>query len=55
MCKELVPDYEFVKVNGHKSYLLMNYTDLEKLGEEMESTFAKEWDKKIIEEYRLFD
>ena len=24
----------------------MNFTDLEKLGEEMESPFANEWDKK---------
>ena len=48
MCKEFVTDYEFVKVNNHKSHLLMNCTDLEKLGAEMESPFAKEWDKKII-------
>ena len=44
MCKEFVTDYEFVKVNEHKSHLLMNCTDLEKLGAEMESPFAKEWD-----------
>ena len=48
MCKDFVTDYEFVKVNKHKSHLLMNCTDLEKLGAEMESPFAKEWDKKII-------
>ena len=30
MCKEFVSDYEFVKVNEHKSHLLMNCTDLEK-------------------------
>ena len=48
MCKEFVTDYEFVKVNEHKSHLLMNCTDLEKLSTEMESPFAKEWDKKII-------
>ena len=46
MCKEFVTYYEFVKVNDHKSHLLMNCTDLEKLGSEMESPFAKEWDKK---------
>ena len=46
MCKEFVTDYEFVKVNDHKSHLLMNCTDLEKLGAEMESPFAKEWDEK---------
>ena len=48
MCKGFVTDYEFVKVNNHKSHLFMNSTDLEKLGEEMESPFAKTWDKKII-------
>ena len=48
MCKEFVTDYEFVKVNEHKSHLLMNCTDLEKLGAEMQSPLAKEWDKKII-------
>ena len=48
MCKEFVTDYEFVKVNEHKSHLLMNCTELEKLGAEIESPFAKELDKKII-------
>ena len=48
MCKEFVTDYEFVKVNENKSHLLMNCADLEKLGVEMESLYAKEWDKKII-------
>ena len=48
MCKEFVTDYEFVKVNEHKSHLLMNCTDLEKLGAEMESPFAKEWKKNIV-------
>ena len=47
MCKEFVTDYEFVKVNEHKSHLLMNFTDLEKLGAEMEFPFAKERDQKI--------
>ena len=46
MCKDFVTEYEFVKVNEHKSHLLMNCTNLEKLGAEMESPFAKEWDKK---------
>ena len=48
MCKEFVTDYEFVKVNDHKSHLLMNCTNLEKLGAVMEDPFVKEWDKKII-------
>ena len=48
ICKEFVTDDEFVKVNDHKSHLLMHYRDLEKLGKKMESPFAKEWDKKII-------
>ena len=42
MCKAFLTDYEFVKVNEHKSNLLMNCTDLEKLGSEMESPLAKE-------------
>ena len=46
ICKQYVADYEFVKVNEHKSHLLMNLTDSEKIGEEMESPFAKEWDIK---------
>ena len=41
MCKEFVTDYEFVKVNDHKSHLLMNCTELEKLGAEIKSLFAK--------------
>ena len=48
MCKDFVTDYEFVKVNDHKSHLLMNCTDLEKLGKTMEDPICKEWDKKII-------
>ncbi len=46
ICKEFVTKYEFVKVNDHKSHLLMNCNDLEKLGAAMEDPFAKEWDKK---------
>ena len=46
MCKEFVTDYEFVKVNDHKSHLLMNFTSLEKLGVVMEDPFVTEWDKK---------
>ena len=46
MCKDFVTDYEFVKVNEHKSHLLMSCSDLGKLGNEMESPFAKEWDEK---------
>ena len=48
MCKEFVTDYEFVKVNEHKSHLLMNCTDLERLGEEMESPLQRNGIKKII-------
>ena len=40
MCKEFVTDYEFVKVNDHKSHLLMNCTDLERLGRD-EIAFCK--------------
>ena len=46
MCKEFVTDYEFVKVNDHKSHLLMNCTNLEKLGAVMVDPFVTEWDKK---------
>ena len=46
MCKEFVTDYEFVKVNDHKSHLLINCTNLDKLGTTMEDPICKEWDKK---------
>ena len=46
ICKEFVTEYEFVKVNAHKSHLLMNCSDLKKLEAAMEDPFAKEWDKK---------
>ena len=46
MCKEFVTDYEFVKVNQHKSHLLINCTDLEKLGAEMESPLQRNGIKK---------
>ena len=46
ICKNFVTKYEFVKVNDHKSHLLMNCTDLEKLGAAMENPLAKEWDEK---------
>ena len=47
MCKEFVTDYEFVKVNEHKSHLLINCTDLDKLGAEMESPLQRNEIKKI--------
>ena len=37
--------YEFVRVNDHKSHYLLNCIDLEQLGSEMESPFAREWNK----------
>ena len=47
MCKEFVTDYEFVKVNDHKSHLLIDCTDLKKkLCAVMEDPFVTEWDKK---------
>ena len=56
MCKEFVTDYEFVKVNEHKSHLLMNCTDLEKLGAEMQSPFAISYPQTIMSILRrLFD
>ena len=46
MCKDIVTNYKFVKVNDHKSHLLISCTDLEKLGTKMEDPFCKEWDRK---------
>ena len=48
MCKEFITAYEFVKVNDHKSHLLMNCTSLGKLEAVMEDPFVKEWGGKII-------
>ena len=45
MGKEVVSDYEFVKVNEHKSHLLLNVLDTNALCTEMNSDKAKEWDK----------
>ena len=45
MGKKVVSDYEFVKVNDHKSHLLMNVLDMDALCTEMTSDKAKEWDK----------
>ena len=45
-CQDLSTDYEFVKVNEHKSHLNKLY--LEKLGAEMESSFYQHSHKKII-------
>ena len=41
MCKDFVTDYEFVKVNEHKSHLLINCTDLEKLDAEFD--ISRKW------------
>ena len=40
MCKEFVTAYEFVKVDEHKSHLLMNVTDLIKMGAAMADPVA---------------
>ena len=45
MGKEVVSNYEFVKVNEHKSHLLMNVLNMDALCTEMTSDKAKEWDK----------
>ena len=45
MGKGVVSDHEFVKVNDHKSHLLMNVLDMDELCTEMTSDKAKEWDK----------
>ena len=46
ICKEFVTAYEFVKVDEHKSHLLMNVVDMEKLEAAMASPICVEWDKK---------
>ena len=45
MGKEAVSNYEFVKVNDHKSHLLMYVLNMDALCTEMTSNKAKEWDK----------
>ena len=45
MGKEVVSNYEFVKVNDHKSHLLMNVLNMDALCTEMTSDKAREWDK----------
>ena len=46
ICKDFVSEYEFVKVNDHKSHLLLKWSDLEKLGAATDDPFTKGWDKK---------
>ncbi len=46
ICKEFVTAYEFVKVDEHKSHLLMNVVDMEKLEAAMTCPICVEWDKK---------
>ena len=45
LVKDYVRDYEFVKVNEHKSYTLVHITDMDKFGASLESDEAKEFDK----------
>ena len=45
MGKEVVSDYEFVKVEEHKSHLLMNVLDMDALCKKMASDECTEWDK----------
>ena len=45
MGKEVVSDYEFVKVDEHKSHLLMNVLDMDELCKKMASDECTEWDK----------
>ena len=45
MGKEVVSDYEFVKVDEDKSHLLMNVLDMDELCTVMASDKCKEWDK----------
>ena len=45
MGKDVVSDYEFVKVSDHKSHLLMNVLDMDELCKKMTSDECTEWDK----------
>ncbi len=45
MGKEVVSDYEFVKVDEHKSHLLMNVLNMDALCTKMASDECTEWDK----------
>ena len=45
MGKEVVSAYEFVKVDEHKSHLLMNVLDMDELCKKMASDECSEWDK----------
>ena len=45
LCKEFVDAYEFVKVDEHKSHLLMNVLDMDALCTKMASDECTEWDK----------
>ncbi len=47
ICKEFVTAYEFVKIDEHKSHLLMNVVDMEKLEAAMTSPICVELDKRI--------
>ena len=40
-----ISDYELVKVNGHKSVLLVNCTDMEALQAFMTTPEMKQWDE----------
>ena len=43
--KELITEFELVKVNDHKSIMMCHCTDIEAMGEMMLSPEMKEWDK----------
>ena len=45
MGKEVVSAYEFMKVDEHKSHLLINVIDMDELCKKMVSDECTEWDK----------
>ena len=45
MGTEVVSDYEFVKVDEHKSHLFMNVLDMDELCKKMASDECTNWDK----------
>ena len=43
-----VEEYELIKVNEHKSHLILEVKDLERFAAATSSPEMKEWDKKMV-------
>ena len=46
LAKDYLTDYEFVKINNHKSHTFLKVSDMEGFKASLECNEAKEWDKK---------